>query len=160
MGLIILKPALIFCAKSGGFYRILVLILIKSTATSSKCSSMFNMFGAIFCFPCIIFLYSSALIRSQEIQWNSDNVGESLRYPSATGGDIVFLQNKLLITDSITQEIVNSFHNACLLGTKRIFRTFVSLTWFFWETFFMQIILTSWNILSNIDVFPLPFLTH
>lgn len=42
LGTIILKPALIFCAKSVGFYWILVLILVKSTATSLKCGSMFN----------------------------------------------------------------------------------------------------------------------
>lgn len=84
MGPIILRPALIFCVKSVGFYRILVLILVKATATSLKFSSMFNMFVAIFCFPCINVQYSSVLIRSQEIQWNADNVGKSLQYLSAT----------------------------------------------------------------------------
>lgn len=125
MGPIILHPAPMCCAKSIGFYWILVLILVKSTATSLKC--MFNMFAAIFCFTCINFQCSSVL-RSQEIKWNSDNVGKSLRYPSATRSDIVILQNKLLIADSITRETINSLHNACLLGTKRIFRTFVSPT--------------------------------
>lgn len=37
MGPIILKPAPMCCAKSIGFYWILVLIQVKSTATSLKC---------------------------------------------------------------------------------------------------------------------------
>lgn len=58
VGPITLKPALIYCAQSAGFYYILILILVKLTTISLKCSSMFNMFAAIFSFPCINFQYS------------------------------------------------------------------------------------------------------
>lgn len=160
VGPIILKTALILCVKSVGSYQILVLMLVKSTATSLTRNRMFNMFVAIFCSPCINFWYSNVTNRSQEIQWNANNVGKSLQYPSATWGDIVFLQNTSLITDSITQKTVNNFHNAWLLGTKRIFRTFFSLTSLFWGIFFTQISLTSWNILKNVDVFLFIFLIH
>lgn len=78
MGPIIQKPALIFCAKSTGFYQILVFMSVKSTATSLKhCRSIANMFVATSCLTCTNFWYRSAL-RSQEIKgnWHSWQCGK------------------------------------------------------------------------------------
>lgn len=126
-----------FCARGVGFNIGEVNSYIHETR------SMFKVFAAIFCFPCINFQYSSVLKRKQVIQWNANSVGQSLWYPSDTWGDIVFPQNKWLITDSITQETVNSFHNACFLGAKRIFRTY--LPRLFGGNVFMQTSLISRN---------------
>lgn len=123
IGPIIQKPALIFCAKSIGFYQNLIFILVKSTATSSKhCRSVLNMFVAIFCLTCTNFWYRSVL-RSQEIKgnWHSWQCGKVITVSFS------YLRCHCFPTKQIAY---HRFRNACLLGTKRVFRTFFSLTCF------------------------------